>query len=144
MTTKRLMLAVGLAVAALVGCSSRVGSPPGPTPAVAGDYGLTLFVRNETDRAVVVFVDGSEALRVEAGQRIKDRFVIVPAAPPNTVEVRTAAGHVFGSFQSDERGEFGVPGLVKNTRCGDIWVWLNHGISAEIAPQPPERQEDCG
>jgi len=147
MLYRRLLAVIGAIViaGATAGCAGDGPRPQGSGPTPHGDSGLTFFVRNETDRIVVVVVDGLEVLRVEPGGRIRGsgRLVLVSTPPPNTIEVRTVSGHVFGSFRSDTPGQFDVPGFVGNTRCGDVWVWLERDVAAEIAPVPYERQPSC-
>ena len=139
MITKTQLLGVLVLGCAVAGCVLD-----GPEAMVVGDKGLALYVRNETDREVVILVDGAEQLRVAAGQRIRGQQLLVPARRVYTVVARTIAGHELGSFTTDTPGQFGAPGFVKNLRCGDIWVWVGHDVSAEIAPLPPELQNSCG
>ena len=134
----RALVAVMLLALTVPGCAG-----PYPWPQTSGDYGLALFVRNETDREVVILADGVEVLRVARGERIRDRLVLLPSPPPHTLQARTAAGHVLGSLTTAEQAFFGAPGFVNSTRCGDIWVWVGRDVTAEVAPRPPELQDPC-
>ncbi len=116
---------------------------PVPSAPTVADVGVALFVRNETDRQVVILVDGEEVLRVVAGERIRDRLVLLPARPSYTIEARTAAGYVLGSFATNDKAGFVQPGFAKNTACGNIYVWINEDFSLELAPLRPEDQEPC-
>jgi hypothetical protein len=108
--TARMPLAVAIVLAgALVGCAVASAPPADGSPAVAADAGLALHVRNETDREVEVIVDGAEVVRVAAGTRRSGQTVIVPARQAYSIEARTSAGRVLGSFTTAETAEFGAP-----------------------------------
>lgn len=144
MARKARFLAVLALGAALAGCATAKPPTDPPDLGVLGDLGLQVYVRNETDREVVIVIDGAELLRVAAGQRVAGRQVIVPAREAYTIAARTTTGHELGSFRTDTEAGLGAPGFVKNLRCGDIWVWVGHDVAVGmIAPLPQELQEPC-
>lgn len=64
MATRARFLAVLAIGAALAGC---VMAEP-PDLRVLGDLGLQVYVRNETDREVVIVIDGVELLELPPGR----------------------------------------------------------------------------
>lgn len=99
------------------------------------DPALTLGLRNDTDRPVLLYVNDEWVGTFPVGADRNDITTGDHGGPPWQVEARTDAGVVLGSFEAT--GEDALPtGVEGPTACGDLAVWAGDARPAELASGP--------